>query len=186
MKAKDCFCVAFDPQHDYRLASGGADGFVQILDLRRLDEPVESLGMHAGNVTSLAWSHSLPGLLVSAGEDGTVLLWDANRLQHKQPVAQQRGQQQQQQGQGLNLPQPHHLRQLTASVQQQGHPGLLFIHGGHLGPVGGLALNPSRPWLVASSTGQMVEAADRAGNPVVIHRQPLMVWEVNRDNGLLC
>jgi hypothetical protein len=84
------------------------------------------------------------------------------------------------------LPQPQHLRQLTADLQQQSHAGLLFMHGGHLGPVGGLALNPSRPWLVASTTGQIVEAADSAGNSVVVHCQPLMVWEANRDHGLLC
>jgi WD40 repeat protein len=180
----DCYCVAFDPLHDFRLASGGADGRVKLLDMRRLDDPVEELGLHAGSVTSVAWSHSLPGLLVSAGEEGAVLLWDANKLQHVGAFgAHQQQQQQQQQQEALGLPQPPHIRRnnLSANVRQYSLPGLLFMHGGHLGAVGALALCPGRPWLVASSTGQLVEAGG-----VVIQRQPVQVWEVNRSRGLLC
>lgn len=176
----DCFCVAFDPLHDYRLASGGADGRVKLLDMRRLDDPVEELGLHAGSVTSVAWSHSLPGLLASAGEEGAVLLWDANKLQHAGAFGAHHQQQQQE---GLGLPQPPHIRRnnLSANVRQYSLPGLLFVHGGHFGAVGGLALCHDRPWLVASSTGQLVEAGG-----VVIQRQPMQVWEVNRSRGLLC
>lgn len=178
--AQDCYCVAFDPLHDYRLASGGADGYIKLLDMRRLDDPVEELSMHAGSVTSVVWSHTLPGLLASAGEDGAVLLWDANKLQHADAFACHQLQQQQQ---GLGLPQPLHIARegLTNSVREFSWPGLLFMHGGHLGLVGALASSPDRPWLVASSTGQMVEAED-----VVIQMQPVMVWEPNRMRGLLC
>ena len=198
----DCFCVAFDLLHDYRLASGGADGYVKVLDMRRLDQPVEELGMHAGNVTSVAWSHSLPGLLVSGGDDGAVLLWDANKLRHAaafgpqqqqqqgpqqqqgQPVQQQHPQQQQ----GLGLPEQRHIRlsNLTESVRQYSLPGLLFMHGGHLGPVGSVALNAERPWLVASGSAGLGEGQDGAGRNVVVQRQPLMVWEPNTSEGLLC
>lgn len=65
-------------------------------------------------------------------------------------------------------------------------PGLLFMHGGHFGPVGGLALNPDRPWLMASSTECVVEGPSAAGRRIVVQRQPVMVWEVNRSQGLLC
>jgi len=182
-KPQDCFCVAFDPLHDHRLASAGADGFINVLDVRSLDEPVDKLGMHAGSVTSLAWSHTLPGLLASAGEDGAVLLWDANKLQH---AGRFQDHHQQQQQAGLGLPQPSQVRGVTEEVRQLSLPGLLFMHGGHLGCVGGVALNPERPWLLASSSEGIVAALNSAGRNVVVQRQPLMVWEVNRSRGLLC
>jgi hypothetical protein len=194
----DCYCVAFDPSHEHRLASGGADGYVKILDLRRLDDPVEQLGMHAGSVTSVAWSHSLPGLLTSAADDGAVLLWDANRFEHAGAFSRRQAQQQQQQQdealdqqqqqhqQGLGLRQPPTVGHYLEECRKLSLPGLLFMHGGHLGAVGGLALNPDRPWLVASSTSCVVEAPDERGKSVVIQRQPVMVWEVNRSQGLLC
>lgn len=193
--ASDCFCVAFDPCNDHRLASGGADGYVNILDTRKLSQPVDQLGLHAGSVTSVAWSHSLPGLLASAGEDGAVMLWDANKLQHAARFAggrqQQQGQNQQQlhvqdmQG-ALGLPAHRQVRAYEQSLREHSLPGLLFMHGGHFGAVGGLALNPHRPWLLASSTGCVVEAPDSSGQSVVIQRQPVMVWQPNTAHGLLC
>lgn len=189
----DCYCIAFDPSHEHRLASGGADGFVKILDLRRLDDPVEQLGMHAGSVTSVAWSHSLPGLLTSSSDDGAVLLWDTNKFEHAAAFSRRPAQQQQdqppdqwQQQQGLGLRQPPKVGHYLEECRKLSLPGLLFMHGGHMGAVGGLALNPERPWLVASSTSYVVEAPDERGRSVVIQRQPVMVWEVNRSQGLLC
>jgi hypothetical protein len=84
------------------------------------------------------------------------------------------------------LRQPPKVGRQLEECRKLSLPGLLFMHGGHMGAVGGLALNPERPWLVASSTSCVVDAPDERGRSVVIQRQPVMVWEVNRSQGLLC
>eukprot|EP00775_Hariotina_reticulata_P006055 gene6055-6293_t len=74
---RDCYTVAFDAHNNFRLASGGADGCVYLLDTRRLDRPLHVLAQHAGSVTQVAWSPCVPGLLASTGDDGFVLLVEA-------------------------------------------------------------------------------------------------------------
>jgi WD40 repeat protein len=163
----DCLCVAFDPCHEHRLASGGADGYVYVLDSRRLDEPLQQLRLHAGSVTSVAWSPKRAGLLATAGEDGVVLLWDADKMQQPQPQQQ---------------PHDEHARlDVGSQVAMLGQRGLLWAHGGHLSPVSAVALNADSPWLVASASEREVAAPGSTGESVVVQRRHVMVWEVNRS-----
>jgi WD40 repeat protein len=156
----DCLTVDFDPNHPHRLATGGSDGYVYVLDMRRLEKPLDKLSLHAGDVRQVSWSRGAPGLLASAGEDGHALLWDVHKMRHSLRKQQQRQQQQQQQGTaaglgpqqqgsaaaaaaGLGLPQPRRT-QLSDALAQLAQPGLLFAHHGHIAAVGGLAWNPDR------------------------------------------
>jgi WD40 repeat protein len=142
----DCLCVDFDQTHEYRLATGGKDGYVYVLDMRRLSKPLEKLSLHAGDVRQVSWSKNdgASGLLASAGEDGHVLLWDVHKMRHSLHK-----QQQQQQGAagaaaaGLGLPVPRKT-QLSDALAQLSQPGLLFAHQGHIAAVDGLAWNPNR------------------------------------------
>jgi WD40 repeat protein len=161
----DCLTVDFDPNHAHRLATGGADGYVYVLDMRRLEQPLEKLSLHAGEVRQVSWSSSVPGLLASSGEDGHVLLWDVHQMRHSVRKQQQR---QQQQGAapaaaaggsalqgsaaapaaaaaaaGLGLPQPRKT-QLSDALATLSQPGLLFAHHGHIAAVDGMAWNPDR------------------------------------------
>ena len=72
----DALTVAFDPLDGNRLATGGADGVVCVLDVRRLEGPVERLLQHAGGVNQVAWSGVVGGVFASCSDDAGVLLWD--------------------------------------------------------------------------------------------------------------
>ena len=186
----DCLSVDFDHSHSYRLATGGKDGFVNVWDMRQLDNALECLPLHAGDVRHVSWSKGAPGLLASAGEDSHVLLWDV----HKMKNAVKRQQQQQQVGPssaaagqpGLGLPQPRVVnRELSNAIRQLSVPGLLFLHHGHMSAVEQVAWNPDRPWMLASVSGA-ARAVDSCQQEVVVQPNNLMVWEVNRSVGLLC
>jgi hypothetical protein len=169
----DCLCVSFDPCHEHRLATGGADGFVYVLDRRALDTPLHQLRLHGGAVAHVAWSSARRGLLATAGEDGVVLLWDAARLGPAGSAAQ-----------GLAAQEGRH-RGVASHIAELGQQGLVWAHGGHMSPVSALALHPSRPWLVASASEQEVCACDSGGKQVVVQRRHCMLWEVNRA-GISC
>ncbi|KAF6258744.1 WD40-repeat-containing domain protein [Scenedesmus sp. NREL 46B-D3] len=157
----DCLTVEFDPSHAHRLATGGRDGYVYVLDMRRMAQPLEKLSLHAGDVRQVSWSRCTPGLLASAGEDGHVLLWDVHKMRHSLRKQQQQRQQQASAaaaaaapaaaaegggGGGLGLAQPRRT-QLSDALAQLAQPGLLFAHQGHIAAVEGLAWNPDR-WVV--------------------------------------
>lgn len=91
-ESADCLSVGFDPNHSYRMASGGKDGYVYVIDMRKLNDPLERLPLHAGDVRHVSWSQGAPGILASAGEDSHVLLWDASKM--KNAVKQQQRRQQ--------------------------------------------------------------------------------------------
>jgi WD40 repeat protein len=85
----DCLTVDFDPNHPHRLATGGADGYVYVLDMRRLERPLEKLSLHAGDVRQVSWSRGAAGLLASAGNTTiTSRQKDAEevRCRHVQPL----------------------------------------------------------------------------------------------------
>jgi WD40 repeat protein len=140
----DCLTVDFDPNHPHRLATGGKDGYVYVLDMRRLAQPLEKLSLHAGDVRQVSWSRGVPGLLASAGEDDHVLLWDVHKMKHSLRKQQQQGTAAAAAGGGgLGLPQPRKTH-LSDALAQLSQPGLLFVHQGHIAAVEGLAWNPDR------------------------------------------
>lgn len=194
--APDCTCVAFDPCDEYRLASGGADDYVYVLDRRRLEQPLDQLRLHGGSVTSVRWSHQRPGMLLTAAADGLVVLWDAGNMRHataapachlfargsaagKHQQSQQPVQLQQQHPQQQRR--PKQLSETEEAMAVLNQPGVVWVFGGHFSGVSAAAMNPDRPWLVASASESDAAAPDATGRTVIMQRQNVMVWEVNRS-----
>ncbi|QLG70627.1 hypothetical protein HG535_0A05680 [Zygotorulaspora mrakii] len=69
----------FNPHNSLLLASGDAEGTVNLWDLRKLDKaPIKSL-QHGSAVSTLEWSPNLEPIIATAGQnDGLVKIWDAS------------------------------------------------------------------------------------------------------------
>lgn len=70
------FDVQFSPD-DAQLLLASADEFVYVRDTRNVGgNPVACLGHHRGTVRSARWRQTDPHVLVTAGRDGQVAVWD--------------------------------------------------------------------------------------------------------------
>lgn len=70
-------CVAFSPTSDL-LASAGIDGRVHLWNPATGQHQSSAVG-HDGRIRCLAWRRD-GSVLVSGGEDATIIVWDANKL----------------------------------------------------------------------------------------------------------
>lgn len=146
-------CAAFGgEQGDALLASGGADGIVRLWDPRALGRSeLKKMALcslswpsrsdrQSAPVRRLAWSppccsgsSESGGVLAAALASGRVLLWDIC---------------------GIALPEPETSAEpRDVPLGAETPPGLLFVHGGHVGhPVADVAWSVEVPWLLASSS----------------------------------
>lgn len=71
--------VKFNPLNPTQLATGGSDGKVLIVDLKRPESiymPCANNSQQSAQITSLAWNTQVSHILASAAADGTVSIWD--------------------------------------------------------------------------------------------------------------
>jgi WD40 repeat protein len=79
------FAAAFSPDGRY-LVTGKQNGAVQVWD-GRTGKAIQTLGTHGGEIRGVVFSRA-GGHLASVSGDGVVNLWDATRLDQKQPLRQ--------------------------------------------------------------------------------------------------
>ena len=72
-------CIAWHPQFEYMLATGGFDHMVRIHDTQNNGQ--KELGFHTDRVRSVAWNTELPWLLTSGGDDSQQAIWDIRNRQ---------------------------------------------------------------------------------------------------------
>ena len=74
--------MAWNPFHDWVLASGGADGLAKVWKLPEHGltsdplEPIAVLNGHGKRVESLAWHPTAINIIATGGTDNTVKVWD--------------------------------------------------------------------------------------------------------------
>ncbi len=56
------------------LASGSEDNRVYIWNIKK-EQPITVLEGHTRSVTCVAWNPEIPGMIVSASDDGTLRVW---------------------------------------------------------------------------------------------------------------
>jgi histone-binding protein RBBP4 len=95
--------VAFSPQSEFLLVTGGADQNINLWDNRNLSNKLHCLQSHQDELTSLAWSPFHPTVFCSGSSDRRINIWDLSKIGEEQ----------------------------TPDDAEDGPPELLFIHGGH-------------------------------------------------------
>lgn len=68
-----------------KIAAAASNGSIAVYREDRLGTPEAWLDKHVQTVNRLAWHSTIPGLLLSASQDGTVALWERKPMQ---PAAQ--------------------------------------------------------------------------------------------------
>lgn len=112
----------FSPFSRNLFAAAGVDNLVYLYDLRNTTQPLFAMTGHEDAVTGLEFDPSNDGILVSAGADRRVIVWDLEQI----------GSEQQQ------------------DELEDGAPEILMIHAGHRSAVNDISINPNIPWLTAS------------------------------------
>lgn len=67
-------CLQWHPIFDSMFATGSFDFSVRVHDIKA--NTVTVLNQHKDRVRSLVWNHELPWMLVTAGDDSQVTVWD--------------------------------------------------------------------------------------------------------------
>jgi len=118
----DINAIAFNPHHEFLLATGSADQVVKVWDIRNTSKALHHLKSHDKEVFQLQWAPFDASILASCGADRRVRVWDLTRIGVEQCVPD----------------------------VVDGPSELLFVHGGHNEKVSDLSWNPQDRWVVAS------------------------------------
>jgi histone-binding protein RBBP4 len=117
-----CNCLAFSPHSEASLATGADDNTVKLWDLRQLQRPIHALEWHRDAVFQVQWAPHNPSIIGSSGGDRRLHIWDLTIIGAEQ----------------------------SEMEALEGPPELLFIHGGHTGPVMDFSWNENNDWMVGS------------------------------------
>ncbi|KAL3235267.1 Histone acetyltransferase type B subunit 2 [Nakaseomyces bracarensis] len=115
--------LAFSPFARNLFAAAGTENLVYLYDMRNTAQPLYAMTGHEDAVTSLEFDPSNDGIIVSAGADRRVIVWDIEEI----------GAEQQQ------------------DELEDGAPEILMIHAGHRSAINDISINPNIPWLTAST-----------------------------------
>lgn len=114
--------ISFNPEKSGLFLTAGSSKMVRLWDERKPNSPVHDFAGHLGEIYGLAWAPFNSEVFASGGGDRRVMLWDINRVGAEQ----------------------------TEEEKEDGPAELVFVHGGHCGPVMDLAWNPNEDWMLAS------------------------------------
>lgn len=114
--------MAFNPDKPGLFLTAGSSKVVKLWDERKPALPVNEFQGHMGEVYGLSWAPFNSEVFASGGGDRRVMLWDVARVGQEQ----------------------------TEEDKEDGPPEIVFIHGGHCGPVMDLQWNPNEDWMLAS------------------------------------
>lgn len=115
-------CVSFSHYSEYLLATGSADKFIGLWDMRNLSHKLHALEGHNDAVYQVSWNPHSEVHLASGGADRRIMIWDLSQI-------------------GAEIP---------PEDAEDGPPELLFVHGGHTDKISDFCWNPNDPWVIAS------------------------------------
>jgi histone-binding protein RBBP4 len=115
--------IAFNLSQETVVATGSADKTIALLDLRNLKDKLHVLEGHHDSVTTLEWHPFEEAVLASSSYDRRINFWDLARVGEEQ----------------------------TPEDSEDGHPELLFMHGGHTNRISDFSWNKNSPWVVCSA-----------------------------------
>lgn len=81
---KEAFCLDFSPADEFLVLSGGADGLVELWDLRNLNRALCDFLHGEEPVVKVEWNPTNEALFASCGEDKRVNIWDCSRIETEQ------------------------------------------------------------------------------------------------------
>ena len=109
----DVHCLSFNSGNEHLVATGGADGLVNLWDTRKMKERLHSCKGHKKEVLQLSWAPHNETILGSCSADRRVNIWDINKIGNEQ----------------------------TPEEAEDGPPELYFVHGGHKASVSDFSWN---------------------------------------------
>ncbi|AQZ15279.1 HAT2 (YEL056W) [Zygosaccharomyces parabailii] len=115
--------LAFSAHSKNLFAAAGTDSMIYLYDRRRPSKPLHMMPGHEDAVTCLEFHPSEDGILISAGSDRRVILWDLAEIGAEQ----------------------------VPDDADDGSPEVMMIHAGHRSSVNDFSVNPNIPWLMAST-----------------------------------
>ncbi|GAQ79765.1 nucleosome assembly factor [Klebsormidium nitens] len=123
----DIHCVDWSAEDEHAVLTGGADHSVRLFDRRKLAAKgkaavVATFAAHTAAILNVQWCPHRKGVFASGGEDGLVMVWDAERAGAAQ----------------------------NGSGNGRQPPELMFQHAGHRDKVVDFQWNTADPWTILS------------------------------------
>jgi histone-binding protein RBBP4 len=122
--ASDVHCLAFNPHHEFILATGSLDESIALWDIRNFKYKLYSLEAHKDAIFQLQWSPHNENILASSGEDGRLYVFDVSKL----------------------------VLERCAESSESVSPDVLFEICKHTGEISEFSWNPNEPFVLCSVT----------------------------------
>lgn len=115
--------IAFSKYSSNLFAAAGTDSNIYLYDMRDTSVPLHTMCAHTDAVTSLDFYGQQDGIIVSAGADRRVIVWDIMEIGNEQ----------------------------VRDDAEDAMPEVLMIHAGHKSAINDISINENIPWLMASA-----------------------------------
>ncbi|KAG0667695.1 Histone acetyltransferase type B subunit 2 [Maudiozyma exigua] len=115
--------IAFSKHSTNLFAAAGTDSNIYLYDMRDTSSPLHTMCAHTDAVTSLDFYGQEDGIIVSAGADRRVIVWDLMEIGSEQ----------------------------VRDDAEDATPEVLMVHAGHRSAINDISINETIPWLMASA-----------------------------------
>lgn len=115
--------IAFSKHSINLFAAAGTDSNIYLYDMRDTSSPLHTMCAHTDAVTSLDFYGQEDGIIVSAGADRRVIVWDLMEIGSEQ----------------------------VRDDAEDATPEVLMVHAGHKSAINDISINETIPWLIASA-----------------------------------